>query len=221
VKRTIGILAVLATLTVGVYLGSRAFAQNGQAPNRPAVSEPLRTRIAVVNVVQVLKNYKKFQASDAEIKAKIKQTKDNLEPLEKQIRAQQAKGQAPETPAAERDNIKRELERLTLQYKEKAEDADKALTKRSGELAVQIYKELEEAVDVFAKSNAIELVLMYNDALKSNQGEFYSPQIVQRKMNIVGPFMPMYVDPRMDITEPITVMLNRRVDSGYGARSGN
>jgi len=222
VKRTIVILAGLVTLGVGAYLGSKVFAQNGGAPNRPAASsDPLRTRIAVVNVVQVLKNYKKFQQSDAEIKAKIKTTKDSLDPLEKQIRQQQAKAQLPETPAAERDNIKREIERLTLQYKEKAEDADKMLTKRSGELAVQIYHELEEEVDRFARSNAIELVMMYNDALKSNPGEFYSPQIVQRKMNIVGPFMPIFVDPRMDITDPITIMLNRRVDAGYGARSGN
>jgi Skp family chaperone for outer membrane proteins len=222
VKRTIGILAALATLVIGAYLGSKVFAQNGGAPNRPAVSsEPLRTRIAVVNVVQVLKNYKKFLSSDAEIKARIKQTKEQLDPLEKQIREYQAKGQLPSTPAAERDTIKREIERLTLAYKEKAEDADKMLTKHSGELAVQIYHELEDAVDAFARSNAIELVMMYNDALKSNQAEFYSPQIVQRKMNIVGPFMPMYVDPRMDITEPITTMLNRRLDAGYGGRSGN
>jgi Skp family chaperone for outer membrane proteins len=225
VKRTIGILAgwaTLATLGIGAFLGSQVFAQQGAAPNRPAVSsEPLRTRIAVVNVVQVLKKYSKFQSSDAEIKTQIQQTKSALEPLEKQIRNLQSKAQLPETPAAERDNIKRDLERLTLQYREKAEDADKALTKRSGELAVQIYHELEDAVDVFARSNAIELVLMYNDALKSNPAEFYSPPIIQRKMNIVGPFMPMYVDPRMDITEPITTMLNRRVASGYGANGGH
>jgi Skp family chaperone for outer membrane proteins len=221
VKRTFGILAGLATLGIGAYLGSQVFAQQG-AGNRPAgSSEPLRTRIAVVNVVQVLKKYSKFQSSDLEIKNQIQQTKAALEPLEKQIRERQAKAQLPETSPAERDNIKRDLERLTLQYKEKAEDADKALTKRSGELAVQIFHELEDAVDMFARSNAIELVLMYNDALKSNPTEYYSPAIIQRKMNIVGPFMPMYVDPRMDITEPITTMLNRRVASGYGTNGSH
>jgi Skp family chaperone for outer membrane proteins len=214
VKRTIGILAGLATLGIGAYLGSQVFAQQGGTANHPAASsEPLRTRIAVVNVVQVLKKYSKFQNADASIKQQIQETKKTLEPLEQQIKALQAKGQVSDT--AERDNIKRDLERLTLQYREKAEDADKALTKRSGELAVQIYKELEDAVDLFARSNAIELVMMYNDALKSNEAEYHSPAIVQRKMNIVGPFMPMYVDPRMDITEPITQMLNRRVASNH------
>jgi Skp family chaperone for outer membrane proteins len=216
VKRTIGILAGLATLGIGAYLGSQVFAQQGGTANHPAASaEPLRTRIAVVNVVQVLKKYSKFQNADADIKRQIQETKTTLDPLEKQVRALQAKAQLPETPAAERDNIKRDLERLTLQYREKAEDADKALTKRSGELAVQIFKELEDAVDLFARSNAIELVMMYNDASKSNEAEYHNPAIVQRKMNIVGPFMPMYVDPRMDITEPITQMLNRRVASNH------
>lgn len=214
VKRTIGILAGLATLGIGAYLGSQVFAQQGGTAIHPAASsEPLRTRIAVVNVVQVLKKYSKFQNADASIKQQIQETKKTLEPLEQQIKALQAKGQVSD--AAERDNIKRDLERLTLQYREKAEDADKALTRRSGELAVQIYKELEDAVDLFARSNAIELVMMYNDALKSNDAEYHNPAIVQRKMNIVGPFMPMYVDPRMDITEPITQMLNRRVASNH------
>jgi Skp family chaperone for outer membrane proteins len=223
VKRTIGILAGMATLGIGVYLGSQVFAQQPGGGNRTTTSsEPLRTRIAVVNLVQVLKKYSKFQTCDAELKQQISKAKTELDPLEKQIRALQAKAQLPETPIAEKENIKRELERLTLQYREKAEDADKAFMKRSGELAVQIYHEVEDAVDLFAKSNAIELVLMYNDALKSQRDEFYSPPYVQQRLKMPNAFMPMYVDPRMDITDAITQMLNRRVAGGYnGGNSGN
>jgi Skp family chaperone for outer membrane proteins len=203
----------MATLGMAAYLGSQVFAQQG-AGNRPSTSsEPLRTRIAVVNLVQVLKKYSKFQACDAELKKQISEAKSSLDPLEKQIRALQAKGQLPETPAADRESIKRDLERLTLQYREKAEDADKAFVKRSGELAVQIYKEVEDAVDLFAKSNAIELVLMYNDASRSQHEEYYSPPYVQQRLKMPNAFMPMYVDPRMDITDAITQMLNRRVAS--------
>ena len=221
-KRTIGILAGMATLGMVVYLGSQVFAQQG-AGNRPTTSpEPLRTRIAVVNLVQVLKKYSKFQTSDTELKAQISKAKAELDPLEKQIRERQAKAQLPATPADERENIKRDLERLTLQYKEKAEDADKAFMKRSGELAVQIYHDVEDAVDLFAKSNAIELVLMYNDALKSQRDEYYSPPYVQQRLKMPNAFMPIYVDSRMDITDAITQMLNRRVAGGYnGSNSGN
>ncbi len=219
-KRTIGILAGMATLGMGVYLGSQVFAQQGGRSSTSA--EPLRTRIAVVNLVQVLKKYSKFQACDAELKQQISKAKSELDPYEKQIKEKQAKAQLPDTSAVEREAIKRDIERLTLQYREKVEDADKAFMKRSGELAVQIYHEVEDAVDIFAKSNAIELVLMYNDALKSQRDEFYSPPYVQQRLKMPNAFMPMYVDPRMDITEAITQMLNRRVAGGYsGSNSGN
>lgn len=219
-KRTIGILAGMATLGIGVYLGSQVFAQQGGRPSTAA--EPLRTRIAVVNLVQVLKKYSKFQACDAELKQQISKAKAELDPYEKQIKEKQAKAQLPDASAADREALKRDIERLTLQYREKVEDADKAFMKRSGELAVQIYHEVEDAVDVFAKSNAIELVLMYNDALKSQRDEFYSPPYVQQRLKMPNAFMPMYVDPRMDITEAITQMLNRRVAGGYsGSNSGN
>src|SRR5438874_9592637 len=110
----------MATLGIGVYLGSQVFAQQTGAGNRPSTSsEPLRTRIAVVNLVQVLKKYSKFQSFDAELKQQISQAKATLEPLEKQIREKQAKAQLPDTPAADREIIKRDLERLTLQYREK------------------------------------------------------------------------------------------------------
>ena len=221
-KRTIGILAGMATLGMGVYLGSQVFAQQGVGGRPATSSEPLRTRIAVVNLVQVLKKYSKFQTCDAELKKQISEAKTTLDPLEKQIRALQAKAQLPDTPAADRETIKRDLERLTLQYKEKAEDADKAFMKRSGELAVQIYHDVEDAVDLFAKSNAIELVLMYNDALKSQRDEYYSPPYVQQRLKMPNAFMPIYVDSRMDITDAITQMLNRRVAGGYnGSNSGN
>src|SRR5262245_38272801 len=138
----------MATLGIGVYLGSQVFAQQTGGSRPATASEPLRTRIAVVNLVQVLKKYSKFQTCDAELKKQISEAKTTLDPLEKQIRTLQAKAQLPETPAADRETIKRDLERLTLQYREKAEDADKAFMKRSGELAVQIYHEVEDAVDL-------------------------------------------------------------------------
>src|SRR5438105_8586812 len=114
----------MATLGIGVYLGSQVFAQPTGAGNRPSTSsEPLRTRIAVVNLVQVLKKYSKFQACDAELKQQISKAKSELDPYEKQIKEKQLKGQDPQTSAAEREAIKRDIERLTLQYREKVEDA--------------------------------------------------------------------------------------------------
>lgn len=209
----------MATLGIGAYLGSQVFAQQGGA-NRPAVSsEPLRTRIAVVNVVQVLKKYTKYLNAQTEFQNQSKAAKEQLDPIEKQIRALQAKAQLPDTNQADKDGIKRDLERYQLQYREKAEDAEKVLAKKAGDLSVQFYKELEDSIEYFAKSNAIELVLMYNDALKSNPTEYYNPNIVNRRLTIVSAFMPMYVDPRMDITDAIAQMLNRRVASNAPSTS--
>ena len=36
-------------------------------------------------------------------------------------------------------------------------------------------------------------------------------------MMMLGPVMPLYYDPRMDITGPVTQMLNDRIPSAGGA----
>src|SRR5262245_55947957 len=82
VKRTFGILAVFGVV---VWFGNPLSAQvqpgqpQVQQPTQPA--RPLQTRIGLVNMVQILKNYKKFQRIEEEIRAKSLALEKWLQPL--------------------------------------------------------------------------------------------------------------------------------------------
>ena len=212
VKRTVGILAGMATLGIGVYLGSQVWAQQGAGQGAAVSREPLKTRIAVVNLRLVLKNYKKFKNAQEDIKRKIEQAQKEFKPLEDQVTIKQARLKVPDISNAEREQVERELKKLVTEGKDKQEEIGKAIRNYEGEVSVQIFKEIESAVNLVATHNAIELVLTYNDFNKDETANFYNPSNVQQKL-MTGPMMPMYVDSRMDITDMVTKMLNDKVDT--------
>jgi Skp family chaperone for outer membrane proteins len=199
----------MATLGIGAYLGSQLWAQSagqGTAGSR----EPLKTRIAVVNLRQVLKNYKKFKNTQEDIKNQITQAQNSLKPLEEQVTQLQKKLQQPDIATAQRDQIERELKKLIADGQEKKDEFTKKIRNLEGEMAVQIFKEIEDAVNLIATHNAIELVLTYNDFNKDEPTNYYNPSNVQQKL-MTAPMLPMYIDSRMDITSMVTDMLNRKV----------
>src|SRR5207245_7182791 len=111
VKRTVGILAGMATLGIGVYLGSQVWAQQGAGQGAAVSREPLKTRIAVVNLRQVLKNYKKFKNAQDDIKKQIEQAQKEFKPLEDQVNVKQARRNVPDISNADRAEIEREPKR--------------------------------------------------------------------------------------------------------------
>jgi len=103
VKRTITILAGVATLGVGIYLGSYLWAQQtGQQPARPT-APPLQTRVAVINVAQVIKNYNKFKMYQEELKKQIKPLNDQVDKLKADVANRQTVMKKPETTVQQRE----------------------------------------------------------------------------------------------------------------------
>jgi Skp family chaperone for outer membrane proteins len=206
-------VAALAAVGVGVYLASQVWAQQGQ-PAGPAAT-PLRTRVALINMVEVLKKYEKFKTAEKVLREEVAQADKELEGYKARI-AQLRTDFQKEADPAKRDQIEKDVKRLQLQAQDFQEEAQKRIGKKQGELAVQIYHEVEDAVKDFARYNDIELVLHYNDVGRTEPGDvagFYSPGNVQRKMMMIGPVMPMYYDPRMDITAAVTQMLNNKLNA--------
>ena len=181
-KRTVGILAGMATLGIGVYLGSQVWAQQGAGQGAAVSREPLKTRIAVVNLRQVLKNYKKFKNAQDDIKKQIEQAQKEFKPLEDQVTVKQARLKVPDISNAEREQIERELKKLLTEGQDKKEDISKKIRNFEGDISVQIFKEIEDAVSLIATHNAIELVLTYNDFNKDEPANYYNPSSVQQKL---------------------------------------
>lgn len=215
VKRIVGFLAGMATVGVAVYFGAKVWAQQPAAAPQPttqpasaAPAQPLRTRIALINIAKVLKDYVKAQ----DFQKKLIETSKGydaqyLEPIRKEIVKRQTDYQKPETPQAQRESLEREIRKFQLDLREKEEDVRKNLASQQGTLTVQLYREIEDATTYFAKSHDIELVMFYADT--TNASNPYDPANIQRKLSM-GAAMPMYSAPGMDISDAIVFMLNER-----------
>jgi Skp family chaperone for outer membrane proteins len=202
-------LAGLAVLGIGIGLGSLGRAQ--QQFQRP----PLQTRIAIVNLSQVIKNYKKFQAFEGDLKSQTQAIQRDLDQKKTQATSEQKEMEQPATPPERREQLERHIKQMQREVQDSIEDAKQKMSKREFDQLIQTYKEVKDAVDAYARAYAIELVLQYNDAVGP---EVYVPGNFQHKLANRA-CMPIYVDPRMDITEPVTTMLNQKLASAAPAMS--
>ncbi|MBY0527686.1 MAG: OmpH family outer membrane protein [Gemmataceae bacterium] len=215
-KRTFGILAGLATLGVAAYVGTQLWAQQPAA--QPPAAQPQPTRIGIVNMVAVLKSYKKYTNMEAELRARAQELEKKLEPFRGQLIQLQTEYKKPETVQARREQIERELRKLQVDAQDAEEQAKKELMKRSGDAYVQIYREVEDLVKRFAVSQGYGLVMFYNDAI--DQADLYHPANVQRKLMQPAAVIPMYITPGMDITKMIADNLNAMYSPAASAPTG-
>jgi Skp family chaperone for outer membrane proteins len=196
------VVAGLATLAAAVGLGVRGWAQAPTAPH------PLQTRIGLLNMVQVLKNYKKFMAMEQNIKKRAEELEKTLEPYRNELNAIRTAYNDPKTSPAERERLEVRMKQKSLEMQLKEEEAKKELIKMNGDAAVQIYKEVEDAVNLYARSNNLELVMFYNDAVTAE--DYYHPANLQRKLTQPAAVMPLFVTPGMDISNAIVTNLNTK-----------
>jgi Skp family chaperone for outer membrane proteins len=222
VKKTAISLTALATLGVTVYLGSHLRAQyqsqTGQVQQTVATAPaaPLRTRIAVINLQQVIKQYRKWNDFETSYKNLYGQYNTQFE-------RQKAKGMDLKSQLdkavddATKERIQQAIKELEREVQDMGEQAKKALGKMRDDQAQQIYQEVEQAVHAYARANDIEMVMHFNDAVA--QADYYHPLNVQRKLQ-TGACMPMYLAPGMDITNTISSMLNQRLGATPAAPTG-
>jgi Skp family chaperone for outer membrane proteins len=179
-----------------------------------------RTRIGLVNLTSVIKNYRKYRDFQEEIKDIVGpfQTKDAA--LRKQLEKLRAEAESLSRDAnngeesAEKVRRKKEaLEAKARQVQRQMEDntaeAKLKLGGRSDEEMKELFHDVEEAVKRYARSHDLDVVLHYNDVL--SREEYYSAQNAARKFN-TGGLMPLSSVPGIDITNDIADLLN------YGQR---
>jgi Skp family chaperone for outer membrane proteins len=223
VKKTAISLVAVATLGLIVYLGGYLHAQNQSQPPSgvrqtvaTAPAAPLRTRIAVVNLQQVIKQYRKWND--------FEQSYNNLyKQYDARFQSEKAKGMELKTQLDKatdettKERVQQQIKDLERQVQDLGEAAKKQLGKMRDDQAQQIYQEVEQAVQAYARANDIEMVLHFNDAVAP--ADYYHPLNVQRKLQTAA-CLPMYLAPGMNITDTIATMLNQRLGATSGAPSG-
>jgi Skp family chaperone for outer membrane proteins len=209
VKRTFAFVAGSAVVGLAVLVGSQLRAQQGAAPQQPP-----RTRVAVLNLSSVIKNYTKYQAFEKEWQTAYQGFEKQYEGKRALLASNQNQLAAAKDDT-QRGQIEAQVRNLQREMQDMSEEAKKALGKKRDDQAVIIYREIEEAVKVFARANDLELVMHYNDT--SSAQDMYNPVNVQRKLS-TGACMPVYFNPQMDITNSVITMLNEYYKRQMGSQ---
>jgi len=209
---------LVGVAAAALIICSAAHAQQGGQPNQQYQPPPIpKTKIAILNLQHVVKNYEKWRIFEEEYKSKYKNYDAEFEKIKKeglQLKEQLAKMTA-DNPQAE--PIKTRLKALDRQVQDLGDTAKAQLLKLQDDMSIHIYTEVEAAVGAYAKANDIDLVMQFNDGVlptdKSN------PQNIQRKMQ-TGACMPMYAVDGMDISATVIVMLNEHYKRAMSQNSG-
>jgi len=196
----------MAALGVVVYVGSHLWAQQaGTGTAAPAAqAPPLQSRIALINLSAVVKEYKKWTNFQDEMKSTVVKYEKDLQARKAQLDGWQSE-LAKNPDAARREQLEKSVRATQREMQEISDDAKQVLAKKEGDQLVIIYKEVHEAAARYAAARNIELVMHYNDAV--TESDLNNPANVQRKMT-TGACMPIVMDPRMDISKDVAWMLN-------------
>jgi Skp family chaperone for outer membrane proteins len=222
VKRTVAIVAGLAALGVLAYVGNHLRAQ---APGSGAAA-PAQTRIAVINLLQVIKNYNKAKFYESELEETLKPFRAKAEQLKSDLVKWQNYMNDPKTAATITQETKEQGEKSVINIKRQIEDLDKEARKAFGKKRetqiVQLYKEVDDAVKRYAPANGFHLVLAYGEPV--NAADMYSPPNIARKLEGIqmgGACMPIFFSEGMDISAPVVDALNRSYPGGAAATGTN
>jgi Skp family chaperone for outer membrane proteins len=189
-----------------LLLGVLVLAGRSWSDTKPTAAP--QTRIALVNIAEVLKTYEK--AKKVEVKSR-----EDLQVVQKRIKALQAqveeaagkvKDLDEKAGPEKRKKAERNLKRLRLDLDELQEEQRTALTKRNEEQAVNLYKEIMAAAQRHAAAHDFDLVLHYADAAP-DAPEYWQPANVARKLQM-GACFPLSIAPGLEITREVVAALN-------------
>jgi Skp family chaperone for outer membrane proteins len=205
VKRSFAILAGIVVAVGASTSGNKISAQQPAAPAAPAPT----SKIAVVNLQKVIKDYVKFKNMQAEMKAKADGYRQTMEAFATQIKNKQTQADQPTTSSEMKERLIKEIKDLQRQGQDKGEEFQANLQKAQFEQLVATYKDISAAVEAFARARGIEMVMQYQDGVGP---EMYLPAFFTRRMSN-GACQPLYTAPGVDITESVIQMLNSRMTS--------
>jgi Skp family chaperone for outer membrane proteins len=169
---------------------------------------PQQTRVATVNMLVVMKGYKKFDIFRQEMETLAKPYKDEAKKLGDMYKGWKAVAEDPKKTEKERTDAQEYLVRLKRQMEDNSAQASKILGAREDEKVVQIYREIQDAVKRYALSNGIHVVMQYTEM--TSEPEIYTAANIKRKLQSaqVGACTPMYIADGVDISQAVVSMLN-------------
>jgi Skp family chaperone for outer membrane proteins len=212
VKRTVVILASVTALCMVAYFGGRLAADppGGTAakPGTPAAAPQPQSKVAVLNLSFVIKNYKKWTTFQNEYKAKLESYDGELKKLKAQLDLKTEDLKKPGVDAGMKEQLERQMRDIQRAMQDKTEDGKKSLAEMEAKQFSTIYKDVQDMTTRYAKNRGIEIVMHYNDG--TTEAEVNNPMNIGRQMG-QGACFPLYMAQGIDISGDILAYLNQAV----------
>ena len=188
-------------MLAGLYAGGEV--AEVAAQNKPSAAAA-RTRVAIVNVGEVFKNYKKFTRLRDDLKALDQKYVDQLKNKSKRLETLQEEYKT--ATAQRKEQIESEAKHIKFEMDDIKAKAGKEIGKMQEEQLTLIYREVDAVVRELARSDGIDLVFRYNEDW--SEKEYWTAPKVMARLN--QPFWPMYYDQGLEITGQVVQLMNQR-----------
>jgi Skp family chaperone for outer membrane proteins len=214
-KSTAALSGLIALGCIAAWAAAQTPSNPGATPNRsgvqqanataPAASAMPSTRVGVLNINSVLKNYGKAQYLNSQIKMKVQSYVERMNKIREEVEKVQTEIKKPTTTAPMREQMEKQIVNLNRSLQDLDAEAKKKISEEQSTIAVQIFREIEQVVDAVAKTNNFDLVLSYPDA--TTMEEMYTQDNVVRKLASQAA-IPLFYKKHIDLTDPVIKTLN-------------
>jgi len=207
-KRNLFRMSSLILAAVILIGAGRLWAESKERKSTP------RTRVALLNLTYVIKNYDKYKHFQDDIKHAIEPAQERDKKLRAQleklrVQAEKAKENSSIVPAKAED-LEEKAKKIQRELEDNSLKAKKMLSKKTEDEMKTLFRDIEQAAKHYAEIHDIDIVLHYNDATTAE--DYMSPQNIARKLQ-TGALMPLYWTRGVDISKDLVDMMSKEKTS--------
>jgi Skp family chaperone for outer membrane proteins len=174
------------------------------------------TRVAIVNIGLVFTKYDKAKAYKAHMEKLVEPYQVEDKTLKKQILDWSEAMKRPGFDPKERDRYEQGIRGNQRKLEDLQMTVKKLVGTTQEDQIVNLFKEVQTAIQAYAQANGIHLVLGYGEQI---DGDLYAFGNINRKMQgmDLGSCNPLFHVPGVDISQPVADMLNSSFQRAGGA----
>jgi Skp family chaperone for outer membrane proteins len=202
-KKSFWILLTAAGAMIATLSLKPSIAQDKPAAptTAPAAAEAQPARIAVCDLLTLLKNYDRGNDSKKELNARMVRIKAEADKRGEEIKKIEASLEDLKTGSKEYDAQLNKMTELAINQQAYVNFQDEMAKRDTYRYTKEIYQEVLDGVEKVAKEKGYQLVLFKSPNLVTQKYDELLEQIARRKV--------LYSDPALDITDDVLKRINR------------
>lgn len=192
---------VLSTVAVALAFGSLLSANTATAQDAAAAQAP--TRLGLIDMAYVFKNYDKFKTLRDDLKAEIQGSDQQAKAMATKIKTVQEQMKTFAEGSPDFVEKEKELARLATEFETFRKVAQRDFLRKEADIYKTVYLEVSDAVKLYAQHYKYALIMRFNrEDLEASS----NPEEVLQGMNR----QVVYYSSRDDITDAVVKYLNQR-----------